>query len=298
MAENDPEGHQILRDTLASVGFSAVQAARIALWMLQEVRSGFRDPATPTDVLLAELRSGTTQNTENTYWTNALDAYDKQYRWVRDLISEGALPETGIGGTSPEQVFREYHYQLNQRLKNNGLDTALGSKDRAAEYIGQGVSMSEVDERIGMATDAVKTLPMESVVAFEKYYGIKQNELVSYYLNPELIQKELESRFRTALYGGTAEQSGWDATRNEAETVWKRQLSLDQARQGFASAAASNALGYGYGERLDRSSRFGAAFGEQDALSRAERVVRGRRAGFAAGTGASADTRGVTALGS
>lgn len=205
---------------------------------------------------------------------------------------------------TPKEVI-EYKARSAQIMRQYGLPAWF--YDQSSDFNGlitDGVSVAELEERIGQAYNVVANMDPNIREAFVNYYGVGNDDaaLASYFLDPDHTQAELDKVSRAAYAGGIAKTYGFQLSRDRAEL-----FSLtDRQPAGIAQDMSEiNALGdqldEGYGESGDLTAddAFDAVvMGNADARRRLEgRVIARRAVDQASQGGALMTNQGLTGVG-
>lgn len=173
------------------------------------------------------------------------------------------------------------------------------------DWLVNGVSQNELAERISTARRAA-TAPGETTDALRRLYGLDDNALTRFWLDPDKAMPDLERTFAAGSIAGVAARSGFgDLGRGQAERLAEIGVDEAAAAQGFGTLGAQSELfaAQTVGEgAVSKAEQLGAVFeGDAGALSRIERRRRRRQAAFEEGSGfgvgRTASGAGVTGLG-
>jgi len=120
--------------------------------------------------------------------------------------------------------------------------TFYDSPEDFGNLIAGDVSSQELTQRLSLASEAAISVPAEVKQQLEDYYGITEQDLTAYYLDPERATNIFEERerFGAAQIGGAAIQTGMGPiTRESAERISASGITETEARQGFQTVAAT-----------------------------------------------------------
>ena len=131
---------------------------------------------------------------------------------------------------------------------------------------------------MGTAATAVATTPTETLSVLKDYYGVSSGDLITFFLNPEETEAMLQTRYTAARIGTEGLRQQFGVNVNEAEALAQRGVGIEQAAEGFRTAAARTSFMGGPGETAGREDILGASFGEQQAEEKINRIA-GSRAG-------------------
>lgn len=174
-------------------------------------------------------------------------------------------------------------------------------------FIANDVSPLEVSRRIDQGYRAVKEADPQVINEFQRLYGINEGELAAYFLDPERMRPEFDSRVaqRQAQAAQIAAQASTQArlglTQAEAEQLFTAGVTTAEAAKGFATIGTE-------GELLNTTLQGEQALTREEIISgtlgtraeAAQRIAtrrRQRQAAFEAGGGFAGMGTAQTALG-
>jgi hypothetical protein len=181
-------------------------------------------------------------------------------------------------GENPEVQYIEYRNSVRDSARRYGVDTSLVTNEKIVDYLTNKVSAAEIAQRMGTAATAVATTPTETLSVLQDYYGVSSSDLITFFLNPEETEAMLQTRYTAARIGTEGLRQQFGVNVNEAEALAKRGVGIEQAAEGFRTAAARTSFMGGPGETAAREDILGASFGEQQAEEKINRIA-GSRAG-------------------
>jgi len=262
----------------------------VADWAYNRIQS----EALTADEVMRELRYGTDSSPSG---QAAHASYIKRYPQMKELLKEGKLP--WAPGSSPEQVYQEYENTVKSLLKRYGASEAFSTRENISSYLINDVSAAEVSDRLQMAADAVHNMPDNVVNLFKTFYGLDERDLTSYYLDPVNQAPLLQRKSEAVRLAGEGLARGVQIQSAKAEWLAMNNVSPEQAKQAFAAVSARFGLEYaGSGQSVGRDTMVDAAFGDESAARKVERVQSGRKAAFEGGAGVSPSQKGTGGLGS
>lgn len=196
---------------------------------------------------------------------------------------------------SPAEVMA-YEDTLRGALSSYGVD-GYDVKTTTSNLILGDVSANEAAMRVSLAAYAATTGPREVAEALMQHEGIGPGDLVSFYLNPDRAQKEIERKHATAQMQAWQKQQGLSQDWGFSEQVVAQEISNDQAQAAFAQAAMQKNLTSGYGETSTEQQTKTAALGmSSDAEKAVRRSLSGRQGNFNKSGGAAESQTGVSGL--
>ena len=188
--------------------------------------------------------------------------------------------------------------QYRALMQSNGLPTDFySSQDKLAQLIEGDVSPAELNERIQQGYRAVADADPEVTRQMQRLYGVSEGELAAYFLDPDETAPLLTRQARAAQIAARgAEQAGISISGSLAEDLARRQVTQQEAQQGFAEIAQLGELRQTFaGEQaISEEDIVAAQFGiNTDVQQELRRRQRQRVAAFQGG-GGFARTSGAT----
>lgn len=194
----------------------------------------------------------------------------------------------------PEMPVSEY-IQLERAyagtLRGNGLPSGFyDSPDDYAKFIAGDVSPAQLQERIDVGYNAVMNANPQVVAQMKELYNIRDEDLVSYFIDPVRATPIIRRQARAAQIAAEASrQAGLAIGVQTAEALAREEITPDEARRGFGQIAAEAQLAaplMAGEEALTTEEQIGATFGTSAAArQRIETRRRRRQAAFEAGGG-------------
>jgi hypothetical protein len=218
-------------------------------------------------------------------------AYQKRFG------ANAARLKAGLPELSPaEYIDLEDMYRT--VIRSNGLPAGFyDSEDDTRKLLEGTVSPSEFQRRIQDGYNAVANADPEVKRQFKDFYGVTDNELAAYFLDPSRGETILTTRARAAQIAARGkEQGGIRLTGAFAEDLAARGITEQQARAGFAEVGALGELRQTFAGETELSGEqvAGAAFGFDVAAQQELERKRRLRTGEFAGGGSFARTTGET----
>lgn len=189
--------------------------------------------------------------------------------------------KAGLSRLSPgEYVKLEKQYR--DLMKTAGLPKGFyDSTDDFTTWIGGDVSPAEAQDRVVRAADVAATADPELKRALFDMYGVGEDGITAYFLDPEKATSLLDRQANAARFRAAAGRNGVGVTRDTAELAALNGINEQQARQGFAQVGAEQDalgnLGLIYGDRISTDENVDATFG----LSQQAQKVQQRKAKLA-----------------
>jgi len=272
---------EIIENTLrAALGVSGLGS-----WAVNLYNRG----ASPTEIIQS-LRYGTDGSPEG---QAARAKYLNAFPQIDMFIKDGTF-----AGENPELQYIAYRNTLKESAQRYGISDSLISNDKIVNYLTNKVSAAELTDRMSTAATAVATTPAETLAILNEYYGVQGGDLISFYLDPETTESELQKRYTAARIGTEAARNQFGINAQFAEDLAMRGISVDEAQAGFGRARSQSAFMYGRGETAGESNLINAQFGNEEAKKQIERIAKGRAGVFQGGGSFTASASGVGGLGS
>jgi hypothetical protein len=167
---------------------------------------------------------------------------------------------------SYRQILRAYG--LNQ-FDNDGY---------VGQFISNDVSPAELSNRVVTAVQRVRNADPAVSNMLKSYYGIGQNDLVAYVLDPNQQFQKIERQVAASEIGVAAGRQGFNVGVPVAEQLAAQGITQAEAQRGYATIAdilpTAEKLSDIYGTTLDR---YGLAEGEQEVFNQLASAQRKRQ---------------------
>jgi hypothetical protein len=161
------------------------------------------------------------------------------------------------------------------------------------------VSLSELNDRVLLASSAALQAPDDVKNTFMDYYGIGPGGLAAYFLDPARATPLLEKQYATGVIGSEARRQGVEMDVYGSENLASLGISQEQAREGFGRVAGARTLTQGRGDVVSQQQLVSGTFEQnEESLKAIERAQKGRTGRFQEGGSFAASSQGVTGLGS
>jgi hypothetical protein len=208
------------------------------------------------------------------------------------------LKDGTFAGEAPEMQYISYRNAVKEAASRYGINADLTSPSKVYTYLKNKVSAAEVAERMSTAATAVATTPVETLTLLNEYYGVGSSDLISFFLDTDETEAMLQKRYTAARIGTEAVRNQFGVNVTEAEALATRGIGVQQAAEGFQTAAQRRSFMAGAGETASREQLIGASFGDVEAEQSIARIGGSRAGRFAEGGGFAAGQEGVSGLGS
>ncbi|MAS48297.1 MAG: hypothetical protein CL557_12930 [Alphaproteobacteria bacterium] len=208
------------------------------------------------------------------------------------------------GRAISESTYIELERGYTQVMKQAGIDSEFyDDYSDFGSLIGGDVSVEELRSRVALASEASLATTPEVKNALKEWYGISDEDITAYYLDPERATNifEMREQLGSARIGGIAAETGFGSvTQQTAEGLRAAGVSETEARRGFQAIGQSTLAEETAGDMGDitRKELVGAQFGtEQDAARKVEERRQRRLAQFAQQGGPALTQGGYIGLG-
>lgn len=142
----------------------------------------------------------------------------------------------GLQVLSPAQYLAlEDDYR--QILRAYGL-RQFDNDEYVSTFISNDISVTELTNRVATAVQRVQQADPGVLATLRTFYGIADNDLVGYVLDPEKELPKIEKQVTAAEIGASARMQGIAATKPVAEQLAAQGVTRAQAQQGYATIAA------------------------------------------------------------
>ena len=195
-----------------------------------------------------------------------------------------------------EGDYIEYERKAAGLERQYGLPTGMlmGSVTNLLE---NEVSMTELNDRVVLASAAAVQAPEELKTTFRDFYGIDTGGLAAYFLDPKVAAPLLEKQFASTLIGTEARRQGVGLDVYGAENLQELGITQEQARTGFQQVARAQPLTEGRGDIVSQGELIQGTFGASEQARQAVERAAGARVGrFQGGGGFVSTQEGVSGL--
>lgn len=178
------------------------------------------------------------------------------------------------------------------------------SDDELAQFMGQDISQTELQDRIKQGYTAAASAPAEYRQALNNLYGIDQGHLTAFFLDPAAAEPIIMAKFAAAKIAGEAAITGYNPNLavTPAEQLAAQGVTEQQARTGFGHLGLEqqlfNPLPGESEQAVAQNVQLGAEFSQNAAdQQQIENVARRRVAQFQGGGDFAAGRSGIAGLG-
>lgn len=215
----------------------------------------------------------------------------------------GLRQQAGLPPISPADIL-SYRDQAMQLFRAAGLPAGFyDSPSDFTQFIAQDVSLSELQQRVNLASQAVYQAPKAVLDAFQRDFGVGPGGLTAYFLDPSRAEPLLQQQFAAAQIGGAGTLAGYGTDASLDTRLAGEGVTFQGALSGFSDLGAKrqlfNPLPGENGRAITADQQIGAEF-EQNATDQAliNTEAARRRAQFQGGGGFAQSSQGFTGLGS
>jgi len=163
-----------------------------------------------------------------------------------------------------------------QALRAYGLNQ-FDNDAYVSQFIANDMSPTELSNRIVTAVQRVKNADPAITTQLRQYYGIGQNDLVAYVLDPAQQFQKIERQVAAAEIGVVAGRQGLEAGVSVAEQLAAQGITQAEAQKGYATIAdilpTSEKLSQIYGTTMDT---YGQSEAEQEVFNQLASAQRKR----------------------
>ena len=164
-----------------------------------------------------------------------------------------------------------------QTLRAYGL-TQFDTDDYVSQFIANDMSPAELSNRVATAVQRVKNADPAVSNMLKNYYGIGQNDLVAYVLDPNQQFQKIERQVAASEIGVAAGRQGFNIGVPVAEQLAAQGITQAEAQRGYATIAdilpTAEKLSDIYGTTLES---YGLAEGEQEVFNQLASAQRKRQ---------------------
>lgn len=136
-----------------------------------------------------------------------------------------------------ERVYAQY-------LRASGLPPELYDQNTdVQQLLANDVSVAELSTRINQGYDAVRNADPQVVTEMKRLYGVTDNQLAAYFLDPERTTPILIRQAQSAQIAAEARlQAGIEIGQTQVEQLATAGVTSEQARQGFQAIQQAQEL--------------------------------------------------------
>jgi len=227
----------------------------------------------------------------------------KRMENVAKLKAENKMVPAGAGPLT-EASYIEAEIGYRETLRKYNLPA--GFYDDSADFvnlIGNDILPEELDSRARLAQQAVSTANPEIKQQLKSLYGVEENQILSFFLDPEKAQNVVKAG-NVAVIAGTAQKSGITLSTQEAELLAEKNapgatdaINADTLAAGLVGKAGlEQASVSGEASSVTGVDIVGAAGGDAAAKAKLEKERQKRQAEYQSASGMAETQKGVVGL--
>jgi hypothetical protein len=219
---------------------------------------------------------------------------------IKKLAIEGATEATIMLRLQEEQLYQE-RFKANQSRITKGLKaltpseyltleddyrqvlrayglTQFDNDSYVSQFLANDISVSELSNRVVAAVQRVRNADPAISSMLKNYYGISNNDLVAYVLDPNQQFQKIERQIAASEIGVAAGRQGFNIGVPVAEQLAAQGITQAEAQRGYATIAdilpTAEKLSDIYGTTLEG---YGLAEGEQEIFNQLASAQRKRQ---------------------
>ena len=243
-------------------------------------------------------------------------------KWASDMIIEGASEDEVMVEIYDQPTFKQRFWMLEARSKAGFGAMSVGeileyetTAQQMARAFGISLTRQEIDENIandrsvaelqdviGLASQAVHMSTPGLRNELNRLYGITTADLTRYWLDPKKQAPVLQRRFAAAQISEQATRSGWgQLSATQAEDLAGRGLDQGSAAEGFGGLVETRELFEGVDqteEDISAENQLRLLTGDATLTEQVQKRGEKRAARFQEGGGFSTGQQGISGLGS
>jgi hypothetical protein len=155
--------------------------------------------------------------------------YQRRFRANQDRIKKGLSVLTPAEYLNMEDAYR-------QILRSYGLNQ-FDTDDYVSQFISNDISAAELSSRVVNAVQRVRNADPAISQTLRDFYGIGQNDLVAYVLDPNQQLPKIERQIAAAEIGTAARRQGIQPGVAVAEQLAAQGITQAEAQRGYATIA-------------------------------------------------------------
>jgi hypothetical protein len=167
-----------------------------------------------------------------------------------------------------EAEYLDLENSYSQTLNAYGLKNYFGATTDAkrtamSNIIGNDISATEFKDRVDTVVTRVSNADPKIKETLRNFYGIKEDDLTSYFLNPADNLPKLQEKVAAAEIGAAAANQNLAYSKTSAEDLAKFGITKAQAQEGYSTI----------GDIMPTASKLGNIYGDQYTQATAEQEV-------------------------
>lgn len=274
---------------------------------------------TPSGPLWDVITSGVDSQAALIAWLENTQQFKTRFPVIAELRGRAAAGES-VTIPTPREV-REYEERVGAVMRNAGIPIDMyDTFEERQQLMARGLSVVEVEERLGEAWNRVRNTSPEVMAAFTDFYGMEgANMMAAVFLDPEMTLSKLNQMSRTAYTAGMGTVMGLNLLRGDTyqiQMLGRSQLMAERIAglpvseagvvEGLQQVSQMNRAGGVFFETMGETEDLTAEntgleaqfFGSPEARKQIEQRLLERQAGRQVAAGGALTTQaGVTGLG-
>ena len=219
------------------------------------------------------------------------ESFKKRFAANATREASGLKPLDPLEYVQLEETYKQYMGQA-------GLPKGFyDSTDDFQDWIGKGVSASEVQGRVQLASEAYTTLAENDpgqLKALSDMFGVGRDGVMAYFLDPDRATTLLEKQQQlgASKIAGAGNNFGVSTSKDQAMSLAAKGISEPEARERYrgisADSDAVGKLGSIYGDAISEGEQVTEAFGLSgagDIAKRKKKLASKERAAFSGTSG-------------
>ena len=187
--------------------------------------------------------------------------------YIKRFAGNESRRKAGLNALS-EAEYLDLENSYSQTLNAYGLKNYFGGTTDAkrtamANIIGSDISATEFKERVDTVVTRVNNADPKIKETLRNFYGIKEEDLTSYFLNPTDNLPKLQEKVSAAEIGAAAANQNLAYSKTSAEDLARFGITKAQAQEGYSTI----------GDILPTASKLGDIYGDQYTQATAEQEV-------------------------
>jgi hypothetical protein len=175
-------------------------------------------------------------------------------------------------------------------LKNYFGATTESKRNAMANIIGSDISATEFKDRVDTVVSRVNNADPSIKETLKTFYGIKEEDLTSYFLNPADNLPKLQEKVSAAEIGAAAANQKLAYSKATAEDLAKFGITKAQAQEGYSTIGeimpTASKLGEIYGDKYDQATAEQEVFkGTASAKRKRQQLAEREAASFSGSSG-------------
>jgi len=214
--------------------------------------------------------------------------------YIKRFAGNEARRKAGLNVLS-EAEYLDLENSYSQTLNAFGIKNYFGATTEAkrsamAGIIGNDISATEFKDRVDTVVTRVNNADPTIKDTLKTFYGIKEEDLTSYFLNPADNLPKLQEKVTAAEIGAAAANQKLAYSKTSAEDLAKFGITKAQAQEGYSTIGeimpTASKLGEIYGDKYDQATAEAEVFkGTASAKRKRQQLAEREAASFSGSSG-------------